>query len=78
MAALGNVLAQRGNITLVGYAVNQQGLLSATTAVNENGTIKLEARYNVAAHRMRRTTPTLSKAPGYRLPTISARPRPVR
>jgi filamentous hemagglutinin family protein len=47
--ALGNVVAQRGNITLVGYAVNQQGLLSATTAVNENGTIKLEARYNVAA-----------------------------
>jgi len=46
-AALGNILAQRGNITLVGYAVNQQGLLSATTAVNENGTIKLEARYNV-------------------------------
>ena len=46
--ALGNVLAQRGNITLVGFAVNQDGLLSATTAVNENGTIKLEARYDVA------------------------------
>ncbi len=46
-AALGNILAQRGNITLVGYAVNQDGLLSATTAVNENGTIKLEARYDV-------------------------------
>ncbi len=43
----GSILSQRGNVTLVGYAVNQQGLISATTAVNENGTIKLEARYNV-------------------------------
>jgi filamentous hemagglutinin len=43
----GSILAQRGNITLVGYAVNQQGLLSATTSVTENGSIKLLARHEV-------------------------------
>lgn len=43
------IVALRGNITLVGYAVNQDGLLSATTSVTENGSIKLLARYNVAA-----------------------------
>ena len=32
---------------LGGYAVNQQGQLSATTSVTENGSIKLLARYNV-------------------------------
>lgn len=45
---LGKVLAAHGNITLAGYAVNQQGRLSATTSVTQNGSIKLLARYNVA------------------------------
>jgi filamentous hemagglutinin family protein len=44
----GSVQADRGNITLVGYAVNQQGRLSATTSVTENGSVKLLARYNVS------------------------------
>ncbi len=63
-AGLGNILAQRGNITLVGYAINQQGLLSATTAVNENGTIKLEARYNVAAPSQTTSNPYLAESAG--------------
>ena len=44
-----DIVALRGNITLVGYAVNQQGRVSATTSVSENGSIKLLARYNVAS-----------------------------
>ena len=43
----GDISAERGNITLVGYAVNQQGMVSATTSVTENGSIKLLARYSV-------------------------------
>lgn len=46
--AAGLVASQRGNTTLVGYAVNQQGMISATTSVNQNGSIKLLARYDVA------------------------------
>ncbi|HET7832179.1 MAG TPA: filamentous hemagglutinin N-terminal domain-containing protein, partial [Gallionella sp.] len=45
---IGSVLAARGNITLAGYAVNQQGRLSATTSVTQNGSIKLLARHSVA------------------------------
>ncbi|MBY0579193.1 MAG: filamentous hemagglutinin family protein [Burkholderiales bacterium] len=44
----GSILSQRGNVTLVGYAVNQQGMVSATTSVNQNGSIKLLARHSVA------------------------------
>jgi filamentous hemagglutinin family protein len=40
----GNVTAERGNISLVGLAVNQMGRLSATTSVAENGSIRLLAR----------------------------------
>ena len=45
---LGSMLSQRGNTTLVGFAVNQQGVISATTSVTENGSIKLLARHEVA------------------------------
>jgi filamentous hemagglutinin len=41
---LGEVIAKRGNISLMGFAVNQDGLLSATTAVTSNGSIKLVAQ----------------------------------
>ena len=44
----GDIASERGNTTLVGFAVNQQGRISATTSVTENGSIKLLARYNVA------------------------------
>ena len=41
---LGEVIAERGNITLIGQAVRQAGSLSATTSVQENGSIRLLAR----------------------------------
>lgn len=41
---LGTLLAARGNITVVGMAVNQNGIAKATTSVNANGSIYLLAR----------------------------------
>ena len=43
----GTVSAPRGNVTLLGYAVNQQGLASATTSVSVNGSVRLLARDKV-------------------------------
>lgn len=40
----GVIDVQRGNATMVGMAVNQMGLVSATTSVNLNGSIWLHAR----------------------------------
>jgi filamentous hemagglutinin len=39
----GTLSAPRGNITMVGLAVNQEGRISATTSVAANGSIRLEA-----------------------------------
>jgi filamentous hemagglutinin family protein len=39
----GSLTAPRGDITLVGLAVNQDGRISATTSVSANGSIRLEA-----------------------------------
>jgi filamentous hemagglutinin len=39
----GQITAARGNITLAGLVVNQEGLLSATTSVGANGSIYLVA-----------------------------------
>lgn len=44
---LGKIVAERGNVTLIGLTVNQQGRISATTSINENGTIRLLARDTV-------------------------------
>ncbi|HET8710302.1 MAG TPA: filamentous hemagglutinin N-terminal domain-containing protein, partial [Spongiibacteraceae bacterium] len=41
---VGNIVAERGNITLLGLAVNQEGRLTATTSVDVNGSIRLLAR----------------------------------
>lgn len=41
---LGEILARRGNATLLGLAVNQMGRVTATSAVNANGSIRLVAR----------------------------------
>ncbi len=57
---LGELLAQRGNVTLVGLAVNQSGRVSATTSVNANGSIELLAQTDPT--RMVDTSATL----GYR------------
>jgi filamentous hemagglutinin family protein len=40
---IGQIIANHGNVTLAGLAVNQLGRLSATTTVNENGSIRLQA-----------------------------------
>ncbi len=46
--AAGHISAPRGNITIVGMAVNQDGRLSATTSVAENGSIILRAQGGAA------------------------------
>ena len=38
------IVANRGNVTLAGLAVNQMGRVSATTTVQENGSIRLVAQ----------------------------------
>jgi hypothetical protein len=43
----GNISAARGNVTMVGLAVNQQGRVSATSTVSANGSIRLLARDSV-------------------------------
>jgi filamentous hemagglutinin len=51
---IGQIIAQHGNITLLGLAVNQDGLVSANTSVDANGTILL-----IAADRTQGGTLTL-------------------
>jgi filamentous hemagglutinin family protein len=46
----GQIGAPRGNVTMVGLAVNQDGRISATTSVSANGSVHLEAADNVAIH----------------------------
>ena len=40
----GDMLAKQGNITMAGFVVNQAGRVNATTSVNLNGSIRLQAR----------------------------------
>lgn len=44
---LGKIVAERGNITMMGLAVNQKGTLTATTSVRANGSIHLLAQDHV-------------------------------
>jgi filamentous hemagglutinin family protein len=44
---VGKVMAERGNASLIGFAVNQKGLVSASTSVNLNGTVRLMAREGI-------------------------------
>lgn len=41
---VGQIIAERGNVTLAGLAVNQNGRVSASTSVRANGSIRLQAR----------------------------------
>lgn len=41
---VGQIVSEHGNVTLAALAVNQDGLVSATTTVRENGSIVLQAR----------------------------------
>jgi len=45
---LGKVIAERGNVSLIGLAVNQDGLVQATTSVQANGSIRLMARDTIS------------------------------
>jgi filamentous hemagglutinin len=40
----GRVLAQQGNVTMAGFMVNQNGRVTATSTVNQKGSIRLLAR----------------------------------
>lgn len=53
---LGNISANRGNVTLMGFAVNQKGKVSATTSTNVNGTIRLLAREGGSAIKVGKDT----------------------
>ncbi len=43
LGGVGDIAAARGNVTLAGLAVNQNGRVSATTTVRTNGSIRLQA-----------------------------------
>ena len=47
---LGQIIATRGNATLVGIAVNQRGRVIATTSATLNGSIRLLARDDVSGN----------------------------
>lgn len=49
-ANLGNIIAERGNVTLAGIAVNQDGRVKTTTSVTANGSIKLQAQVSQATN----------------------------
>ncbi|MEO1204673.1 MAG: hypothetical protein AAFX10_18365, partial [Pseudomonadota bacterium] len=44
---LGRISADRGNVTLAGFAVNQLGRVNATTSIRQNGSIRLVAQRGV-------------------------------
>ena len=44
---VGKVLAERGNASLLGFAVNQKGSVSATTSVRLNGSVRLVAHEGI-------------------------------
>jgi filamentous hemagglutinin len=46
---LGELSTPRGNVTMVGYAVNQQGIARATTSVIANGSVYLLAKDSATA-----------------------------
>jgi len=43
---VGSIAADRGNVSLAAFAVNQLGRVSATTSIRQNGSIRLVARRN--------------------------------
>ncbi|MHB8621744.1 MAG: filamentous hemagglutinin family protein [Sulfuricaulis sp.] len=47
--ALGQIISNHGNVSLIGLAVNQEGLVSATSSISVNGSIRLVARDTVGA-----------------------------
>ncbi len=49
---VGQIVSSDGNVTLAALAVNQEGLVSATTSVRENGSIVLQARTGSASNEL--------------------------
>lgn len=47
----GELISNRGNTTLMGFAVNQQGRITANTSVSSNGSIRLLAREGGSAQK---------------------------
>ncbi|WP_246534842.1 filamentous haemagglutinin family protein [Methylomonas paludis] len=45
--SIGKILAETGNVSIMGFAVNQDGIASATTSVLLNGSVRLLAREGV-------------------------------
>jgi filamentous hemagglutinin family protein len=60
---LGIINAQRGNITMAGRSVRQNGVLAATTSVSFNGRIDLQAGYAAVANPIYDPTNTAFGAP---------------
>ena len=58
----GSISAARGNVTMVGLAVNQQGRVSATSTVSANGSIRLLARDTVRVGRATTESPVRGDA----------------
>lgn len=54
----GSVSAARGNVSMLGFAINQNGVVSASTSVRVNGSIRLLAR-EVMGVDMQGSTPVL-------------------
>jgi filamentous hemagglutinin len=52
----GVLSSDRGNVSMIGLAVNQNGHISATTAVSANGSVRLEAADNVSVQASGNTT----------------------
>lgn len=46
---LGRIIAERGNVSMIGFAVNQMGIASASTSVRINGSVRLLAREGIQA-----------------------------
>ncbi|WKJ92119.1 filamentous hemagglutinin family protein [Methylomonas montana] len=59
---VGKVLTERGNTTLMGFAVSQQGIVSASTSVALNGSVRLLAREGAQLE---------ASGDGYRLKPVS-------
>lgn len=47
---VGKLLAERGNVSVIGFAVNQKGIASATTSVQLNGSVRLLAREGILSN----------------------------
>ncbi|HMU67593.1 MAG TPA: filamentous hemagglutinin N-terminal domain-containing protein, partial [Cellvibrionaceae bacterium] len=61
---LGEIVAERGNVTLLGLAVNQAGRVRATSSVDVNGTIRLLARDGATLETLSDATPEQLLAAG--------------